>query len=81
KGQSIAYEYDKAIRLTALVNENNASYRFAYDASDRLIEEQRIDNLTRRFQYNLGGYLTQVEETGYGERAERPQRHTEFERD
>ncbi|MEE5041684.1 RHS repeat-associated core domain-containing protein [Pseudomonas alliivorans] len=79
KGQSIAYEYDKAIRLTALVNENNASYRFAYDASDRLIEEQRIDNLTRRFQYNLGGYLTQVEETGYGERAERPQRHTEFE--
>ncbi|WP_122836917.1 RHS repeat-associated core domain-containing protein [Pseudomonas viridiflava] len=81
KGQSIAYEYDKAIRLTALVNENNASYRFAYDASDRLIEEQRIDNLTRRFHYNLGGYLTQVEETGYGERAERPQRHTEFERD
>ncbi|WP_423227699.1 hypothetical protein, partial [Pseudomonas viridiflava] len=39
------------------------------------------DNLTRRFQYNLGGYLTQVEETGYGERAARPQRHTEYERD
>nr|WP_268796877.1 RHS repeat-associated core domain-containing protein [Pseudomonas sp. BSw22131] len=81
KGQRISYEYDKAIRLTALVNENNAAYRFAYDASDRLIEEQRIDNLTRRFAYNLGGYLTQVEETGYGERAERPQRTTEFERD
>ncbi len=81
KGQRISYEYDKAIRLTALVNENNAAYRFAYDASDRLIEEQRIDNLTRRFAYNVGGYLTQAEETGYGERAERPQRTTEFERD
>ncbi|SEK57365.1 RHS repeat-associated core domain-containing protein [Pseudomonas agarici] len=81
KGQRISYEYDKAIRLTALVNENNAAYRFSYDASDRLIEEKRIDNLTRRFAYNLGGHLTQVEETGYGERAERPQRTTEFERD
>ena len=81
KGQRIRYDYDKAIRLTALVNENNAAYEFAYDASDRLIEEKRIDNLTRRFSYNLGGHLTRVEEIGYGERAERPQRSTEFERD
>jgi YD repeat-containing protein len=81
KGQRIRYEYDKAIRLTALVNENNAAYQFAYDASDRLIEEKRIDNLTRRFRYNLGGHLTRVDETGYGDRAERPQRSTEFERD
>ncbi|KPG94936.1 hypothetical protein AEQ67_22615 [Pseudomonas sp. RIT-PI-q] len=81
KGQRIRYEYDQAIRLTALVNENNAAYQFAYDASDRLIEEKRIDNLTRRFSYNLGGHLTRVDEIGYGERAERPQRHTEFERD
>jgi RHS repeat-associated protein len=81
KGQRIRYEYDKAIRLTALVNENNAAYQFAYDASDRLIEEKRIDNLTRRFRYNLGGHLTRVDETGYGDRAERPQRSTEFKRD
>ena len=81
KGQRIRYEYDPAIRLTALINENNAAYQFAYDASDRLIEEKRIDNLTRRFSYNLGGHLTQVDETGYGERGERPQRRTEFERD
>ncbi|WP_349974688.1 hypothetical protein [Pseudomonas sp. WHRI 8519] len=26
KGQWIRYEYDKAIRLTALVNENSAAY-------------------------------------------------------
>jgi YD repeat-containing protein len=81
KGQRIRYEYDKAIRLIALVNENNAAYQFAYDASDRLTEEKRIDNLTRRFSYNLGGHLTRVDEIGYGERAERPQRTTEFERD
>ena len=81
KGQRIRYEYDQAIRLTALVNENNAAYQFAYDASDRLVEEKRIDNLTRQFSYNLGGHLTRVDEIGYSERGERPQRHTEFERD
>ncbi len=63
------YEYDKAIRLTALVNENNATYSFAYDVSDRLSEEVRVDNLTR------------LDEIGYGENAERPERHTLFERD
>jgi len=81
KGQRVRYEYDKAIRLTALINENNATYEFAYDASDRLIEEKRIDNLTRRFTYNVGGHLTRLDEIGYGDRAERPQRSTEFERD
>ncbi|UBM24394.1 DUF6531 domain-containing protein [Pseudomonas sp. p1(2021b)] len=81
KGQRIRYEYDKAIRLTALVNENNATYSFAYDASDRLVEEVRVDNLTRRFTYNEGGHLTRLDEIGYGENAERPERHTLFERD
>jgi YD repeat-containing protein len=46
-----------------------------------MIEEKGIDNLPRHFSYNLGGHLTQVDETGYGERGERPQRRTEFERD
>ncbi|EKT4525033.1 RHS domain-containing protein, partial [Pseudomonas putida] len=81
KGQWVRYEYDKAIRLTALVNENNATYSFAYDASDRLVEEVRVDNLTRRFTYNEGGYLVRLDEIGYGERGERPERETLFERD
>ncbi|MBG6128314.1 RHS repeat-associated protein [Pseudomonas sp. BG2dil] len=81
KGQRIRYEYDKAIRLTALVNENNATYSFAYDASDRLVEEVRVDNLTRRFTYNDGGHLTRLDEIGYGENGEQPQRETLFERD
>ncbi|WP_354675719.1 RHS repeat-associated core domain-containing protein [Pseudomonas syringae USA007] len=81
KGLMVAYQYDKAQRLVALTNENDATYTFAYDHSDRLIEEKRIDQLTRRFSYNLGGHLTQVEETGYSEKGERPQRSTYFERD
>ncbi|MFK3908533.1 RHS repeat-associated core domain-containing protein [Pseudomonas monteilii] len=80
-GEWVRYEYDKAIRLTALVNENNASYRFAYDASDRLSEEVRVDNLTRRFSYDIAGHLIRLDEIGYGENGERPERHTEFERD
>jgi len=81
KGQRIRYEYDKAIRLTALVNENNATYSFAYDASDRLTEEVRVDNLTRRFSYDAGGHLIRLDEIGYGENGERPERDTVFERD
>ncbi|HGY9626243.1 TPA: RHS repeat-associated core domain-containing protein, partial [Pseudomonas putida] len=49
--------------------------------SDRLVEEVRVDNLTRRFSYNVGGHLTRLDEIGYGENAERPERHTLFERD
>ncbi len=81
QGNRLGYEYDKALRLTALVNENVVPYKFAYDDSDRLIEEIRVDNLTRRFTYNLGGHLTRLDEIGYGEQGERPERHTEFERD
>ncbi|MCQ3018217.1 DUF6531 domain-containing protein [Pseudomonas tremae] len=81
KGLMVAYQYDEALRLVALTNENDATYTFAYDSADRLIEEKRIDQLTRRFRYNLGGHLTQVEETGYSEKGERPQRSTWFERD
>ncbi|WP_430316909.1 RHS repeat-associated core domain-containing protein, partial [Pseudomonas sp. p1(2021b)] len=54
---------------------------FAYDASDRLVEEVRVDNLTRRFTYNEGGHLVRLDEIGYGERGERPERCTMFERD
>ncbi|WP_420708465.1 RHS repeat-associated core domain-containing protein [Pseudomonas sp. LY10J] len=80
-GHTVSYAYDKVQRLIGLSNENNATYRFAYDKADRLIEEQRIDQLTRRFAYNAGGHLTQVEEIGCGERGERPERVTTFERD
>ncbi len=66
----------KALRLAALVNENSAVYRFAYDAADRLSEEVRVDNLTRRFSYDAGGHLLRLDEIGYGETGERPERST-----
>jgi len=37
-GHTVSYAYDKVQRLIGLSNENNATYRFAYDAADRLIE-------------------------------------------
>ena len=64
-----------------MVNENSAAYRFAYDASDRLSEEVRVDNLTPRFSYDAGGNLVRLDEIGYGENGERPERNTLFERD
>ena len=45
-----------------------------------MTKEQRIDNPRRRFRYNPGEHTTHVEENGYDERGERPQRTTEFER-
>ncbi|WP_455843128.1 hypothetical protein, partial [Lelliottia jeotgali] len=48
---------------------------------DRLIEEVRVDNLTRRFSYDTGGHLTRLDGIGYGENGEQPQRETLFERD
>ncbi|HBM63959.1 MAG TPA: sugar-binding protein [Pseudomonas sp.] len=33
KGQRVRYEYDKAQRLIALFNENNATYSFTYDSN------------------------------------------------
>ncbi|WP_192558752.1 RHS repeat-associated core domain-containing protein [Pseudomonas allokribbensis] len=62
RGQQVHYQYDKTQRLVALINENQAAYRFSYDASDRLQEEVRVDGLRRRFSYNVGGYLTQLDE-------------------
>ena len=40
-----------------------------------------MDNLTRRFSYDAGGNLVRLDEIGYGENGERPERNTLFERD
>jgi YD repeat-containing protein len=41
----------------------------------------RLDNLSRRFSYNVGGHLTRLDEIGYGDNAERPERQTLFDLD
>ncbi|AKA85922.1 RHS repeat-associated core domain-containing protein [Pseudomonas synxantha] len=81
EGQRTHYEYDKAQRLVALINENNATYRFDYDSADRLVSELRVDQLQRQFTYNASGHLLAVDETGHDDSGERPQRRTDFERD
>ncbi|MBS6041003.1 MAG: RHS repeat protein, partial [Pseudomonas sp.] len=49
--------------------------------SDRLSEVARVDNLILRFSYRAGGHLIRLDEIGYGESGERPERSTLFERD
>ena len=81
EGQHTHYEYDKAQRLVALINENNATYRFSYDSADRLISELSVDQLHRQFTYNASGHLLYVDETGHSDSGEHPQRRTDFKRD
>ncbi|MCX2890615.1 DUF6531 domain-containing protein [Pseudomonas sp. DCB_BI] len=63
RGQQVHYQYDDAQRLIRLVNENQAAYRFSYDASDRLQEEVRVDGLRLRYRYSVSGTLAELEET------------------
>jgi YD repeat-containing protein len=61
-GHTLTYLYDQARRLTDLVNENGARYRFAYDLIDRLTEETRFDGTQQRYEYDRASYvITSVE--------------------
>ncbi|POA89979.1 RHS repeat-associated core domain-containing protein [Pseudomonas protegens] len=81
RGLQVHYQYDKAQRLIALLNENKAAYRFSYDASDRLQEEVRIDGLRRRFSYSLNGQLSQLEEIATSPSLVQLTRQQQFEHD
>ncbi|OBY81671.1 RHS repeat protein, partial [Delftia sp. JD2] len=47
-GLTLAFEYDSAGRLLRLVNENGAQSRFAWDALDRLVQEEGFDQRLQR---------------------------------
>ncbi|MGN8278730.1 type IV secretion protein Rhs, partial [Pseudomonas sp. SMN5] len=47
------FAYDGFGRLQALVNENGESYRFAWDAGDRLVEQQDLDGSAKRYSYDM----------------------------
>ena len=81
KDQTICYQYDVVQRLTALLNENNEAYRFSYDEHDRLIQETRIDQLQRHYQYEDSGYLTCLTEQSISQDLKDKQRSTLFKRD
>jgi len=56
----VQFGYDSYGRLQALVNENGESYRFAWDAGDRLTEQQDFDGSAKRYNYDLLDNITAV---------------------
>ena len=59
-GLTLAFEYDAAGRLTRLVNENNAQSRFAWDALDRLVQEEGFDLRLQRYHWDEAGQLIEA---------------------
>ena len=57
-GHSLALRYDVAGRLLELINENQASTRFAYDVQDRLVQEVGFDGRCQSYAYDAAGSLT-----------------------
>jgi RHS repeat-associated protein len=67
-GQRLLYQYDSRRMLAALVNENGDSYRFEYDALDRVVSEERFDKTVTRYSYDLSGYLVEtIEAPGHAD--------------
>ena len=48
-GGELGYRYDSHQRLTRLINENKAEYKFAYDPLDRLIHDP-VGNVTQKLE-------------------------------
>jgi len=51
--RKIEFRYDAYGRLDALTNENGESYRFGWDAGDRLSTQQDLDGSQRSYQYDV----------------------------
>jgi RHS repeat-associated protein len=63
----LKYEYDPRGRLVALqsgTHDEAATYRFAYDAGDRLAQETRPDGIERHLRYGAFGQLVEQRTVG-----------------
>ena len=56
EGRRIAWHYDSAQRLQAIVNENGLHFEFARDAADRVIEERRVGGTRVQVEYDANGW-------------------------
>lgn len=52
QGGVVAREYDRRGRLSRLTNENDETYRFVWGENDRLTEEQGLDGVVTRYEYD-----------------------------
>lgn len=60
-GNSLQYRYDGFGRLTHLINENGADYRFAWDAQDpSAVAERGFDGRRLDYRYNRIGHLLEM---------------------
>ncbi|WP_395316617.1 RHS repeat-associated core domain-containing protein [Variovorax sp. UC74_104] len=56
EGRRIAWHYDSAQRLQALVNENGLHFEFVRDAADRVVEERRVGGTRVQVEYDANGW-------------------------
>lgn len=56
EGRRIAWHYDSAQRLQALVNENGLHFEFVRDAADRVVEERRVGGTRVHVEYDANGW-------------------------
>jgi len=59
-GQRVRFGYDRAGRLTQLLNEAGEAYRFGLDAAGQVVEVVGFDGLTRRYEHDAAGRVRQV---------------------
>ncbi|KAA9154674.1 RHS repeat protein [Amycolatopsis acidicola] len=58
-GSRLEYEYDSALRLTAVRDTNGLSWRYQYDAAGRLVAETDFDGRRLRYGYDAAGQLVE----------------------
>ncbi|WP_068638332.1 phospholipase A2 [Thauera butanivorans] len=58
-GHTLGFAYDRAGRLTQLVNENAEHSHFEWDVMDRLIRETGFDARVQSYRYDAAGQLTE----------------------
>ena len=59
-GATIGFVYDTEEQLRKVVNEHGLPYRFQLDGAGNVMEEIGFDNITRRYERNQAGWVTQV---------------------
>ena len=63
-GHTLQFEYDAAVRLVRLTNENGAHTTFEYDAMDRLALQVNFDGRRQSWDYNAAGEVIESHDQG-----------------
>ncbi|MEO6720590.1 MAG: DUF6531 domain-containing protein [Ferruginibacter sp.] len=59
-GATIVFKYDTEEQLIRIINEHSLPYRFQLDPAGNVVEEIGFDDITRRYERNPAGWVTQV---------------------